>query len=196
MSLAHEIVELFEQLLEEKGIEVPCSDEAEESERHEGGNVAKLYGMEYAKLVDKVEELLAPETDTDEEMLVKKTVGGRNRIKDAPGILCSETCERFTNCDTCPIQKAIDKLAEYEQQEKREKKVKETMPAAMFNLDMSKKPAQIAMHQVKNKLLCLTDECNSARIKALNESKIYSEVQLHASMQHIYATLIKLLPDK
>lgn len=63
MSLAHEIVELFENLLEEKGIEIPCKDEAEQSERHEGGNVAKLYGMEYANLIDKVEELLAAETD-------------------------------------------------------------------------------------------------------------------------------------
>lgn len=73
--------------------------------------------------------------------------------------------------------------------------IEEAVPAAMFKLDTSKKPVQIAMHQVKMHLLCLADECNSARIKAVSESKIYSEIQYHMSMQHIYSQLAKLIPD-
>ena len=56
--LATEIVELFEELLDQKGIEIPCKDEDEQNERHEGGNVAKLYGMEYYNLVSAVQYLL------------------------------------------------------------------------------------------------------------------------------------------
>lgn len=61
MSLAHEIVELFEQLLDQKGIEIPCEDKTEQKERYDGGNKAKLYGMEYGELVDKIEFLLDKE---------------------------------------------------------------------------------------------------------------------------------------
>ena len=34
-------------------------------------------------------------------------------IKGTNGELCRETCEKY-KCDSCPVQKAIDKLAEYE----------------------------------------------------------------------------------
>lgn len=56
--LATEIVELFEELLDKKGIEIPCEDETEQKERYEGNNVAKLYGMEYFNLVSDVQNLL------------------------------------------------------------------------------------------------------------------------------------------
>lgn len=56
--LAARIVDLFDDLLDQKGIEVPCEDPDEQAERHEGGNEACLYGMEYWTLVDKIEELL------------------------------------------------------------------------------------------------------------------------------------------
>lgn len=59
MELAHEIVELFEDLLDKKGIEIPCNDETEQKNRYEDGNDAKLYGMEYWNLVDQVENLLS-----------------------------------------------------------------------------------------------------------------------------------------
>lgn len=58
MNLSNKIVEIFENLLEEKEIEIPCSDKTEESERHQGGNSVKLYGMEYFNLVDEVRGLL------------------------------------------------------------------------------------------------------------------------------------------
>ena len=35
-----EIIDQFEQLLEEKDISIPCEDSAEEKERHDGGNNA------------------------------------------------------------------------------------------------------------------------------------------------------------
>lgn len=55
---ATEIVELFEGLLDEKGIDVPCSDKEEQECRYDGGNVARLYGMEYFNLVSAVQNLL------------------------------------------------------------------------------------------------------------------------------------------
>lgn len=58
MKLANEIVELFEELLNEKGIEIPCEDSVEQNERYAGGNEAKLYGTEYWNLVDEVESLI------------------------------------------------------------------------------------------------------------------------------------------
>lgn len=47
--LACNIVELFEDLLAEKNIIVPCSDDDEEEERYneDGELLANLYGMEY-----------------------------------------------------------------------------------------------------------------------------------------------------
>lgn len=155
MSLAHEIVDIFEQLLEEKGIEVPCKDATEQDVRHDGGNTAKLYGMEYANLVDKIESLLSD-------------------------ITCNPSAT--AECG------ALKKNGELNNG---------TVPAAIFqSLDHSKKPVQIAMHQIKLRLLCLADECNGARIKACREKKIDSEIQLHASMQHIYSQLAKLIPDE
>ena len=58
MEKASAIVEVFEDLLEEKGIEIPCQDEVEPRERYDGGNTAKLYGTEYYNLVDKILRLL------------------------------------------------------------------------------------------------------------------------------------------
>lgn len=56
--LAASIVEIFEDLLTEKNIEIPCSNEGEESERHADGNEAKLYGMEYWHLIGEIEARL------------------------------------------------------------------------------------------------------------------------------------------
>lgn len=58
LRLAAEIVELFENLLDEKGIEIPCADEEEQRVRHDGKNDAKLYGMEYYNLEAAVLALL------------------------------------------------------------------------------------------------------------------------------------------
>ena len=56
--LATEIVELFEKLLDRKGIEIPCDDKDEQKDRYEGKNTAKLYGMEYFNLVSDIQNLL------------------------------------------------------------------------------------------------------------------------------------------
>lgn len=57
-NLAIDIVELFEDLLDEKGIEIPCTDEVEQKDRYEDGNDAKLYGMEYWNLIDTIQAML------------------------------------------------------------------------------------------------------------------------------------------
>lgn len=56
--LATEIVEVFEKLLDEKGIEIPCDDEEEQKNRYYDENCAKLYGMEYYNLLNTIENLL------------------------------------------------------------------------------------------------------------------------------------------
>lgn len=48
------VVELFERLLDYKGIDIPCSDTAEQSVRYEEENCARLYGTEYYELIDDV----------------------------------------------------------------------------------------------------------------------------------------------
>lgn len=62
--LAISIVEEFECLLDEKGIDIPCKDEDEQKERYDGDNDAKLYGIEYYDLVDNVNKLLDEYTDS------------------------------------------------------------------------------------------------------------------------------------
>ena len=56
--LSCKIVDLFEELLQDKNIIVHCADKDEEEERHYGNNSASLYGLEYWHLVDKTEELI------------------------------------------------------------------------------------------------------------------------------------------
>ena len=55
---ACDIVELFEDLLQEKDINIPCSDEEEEKERSENEYCTKLYGSEYWMLIDKIEDII------------------------------------------------------------------------------------------------------------------------------------------
>lgn len=71
MRLANEIVELFEDLLDQKGIEIPCEDKEEQKERYYDGNEAKLYGTEYWNLVSEIENLL-----TDTSCWILTSMGG------------------------------------------------------------------------------------------------------------------------
>ena len=57
------LVDMFEDLLDDKNLEIECDDPVEEKERHISGNDAKLYGMEYWRLVDRVEDFLKKEED-------------------------------------------------------------------------------------------------------------------------------------
>lgn len=59
MDITNQIMELFEDLLEEKNISIPCDDEEEERMRYEDGNTARIYGMEYYNLSGKIEKLLS-----------------------------------------------------------------------------------------------------------------------------------------
>ncbi len=56
--LAFSVVDIFEDLLDEKDMEIPCADAHEEEDRHDHENTAKIYGTEYGDLVDRVEALL------------------------------------------------------------------------------------------------------------------------------------------
>ena len=55
---AVDIVEIFEDLLDDKEINVPCEDLGEESERRINESSARVYGSEYGNLIDKIEDRL------------------------------------------------------------------------------------------------------------------------------------------
>ncbi len=59
--LAFSVVDIFEDLLDEKDMKIPCADAHEEEDRHDHENTAKIYGTEYWYLVDRIEELLKRE---------------------------------------------------------------------------------------------------------------------------------------
>lgn len=59
MDTTNQIMELFEDLLEEKNISIPCDDEEEEKMRYEDESTARIYGMEYYNLSEKIDELLS-----------------------------------------------------------------------------------------------------------------------------------------
>lgn len=58
------ILEVFEDLLDSKGIEIPCEDEQEQKERYDGGNETKIYGSEYGELYDAIEKILKDDKDS------------------------------------------------------------------------------------------------------------------------------------
>ena len=58
-NLATDIVDVFDNFLASKNIEIPWDEPEEESERHDDDNCACLYGMEYWDLVDQVEFMLS-----------------------------------------------------------------------------------------------------------------------------------------
>lgn len=60
------IMDAFEELLDSKGIEIPCEDENEQNERHNDGNVAKIYGTEYWELFYRIDGILADDNTTTE----------------------------------------------------------------------------------------------------------------------------------
>lgn len=63
--LSCEIVEVFEEFLEEKGIQIPCKDPMEEATRCSDDNNAKLYGTEYWGLIDQIHHILLADDKKD-----------------------------------------------------------------------------------------------------------------------------------
>lgn len=59
--LAFYVVDIFEDLLDEKDIDIPCADSSEEDDRRENESAARIYGTEYGDLVNRIEELLKRE---------------------------------------------------------------------------------------------------------------------------------------
>lgn len=52
---------------------------------------------------------------------------------------------------------------------------------------------RVALHQVTNHLLDELDKCNTARINAIKEDKIASEIAMWTDMQYIYGLLLQQL---
>ena len=57
-NLATDIVDVFDNFLASKNIEIPCADPEEEVERYDDDNCACLYGTEYWDLVALIEFML------------------------------------------------------------------------------------------------------------------------------------------
>ena len=60
------VVELFEHLLDCKEIDIPCSDEEEQSIRYEEDNCARIYGMEQCQLIDGIMNIIYEPTNSTE----------------------------------------------------------------------------------------------------------------------------------
>lgn len=56
---ADAIIDAFEDLLNEKGIDIPCAEADEEAARHEDNNTARIFGSEYYMLEDLICGILA-----------------------------------------------------------------------------------------------------------------------------------------
>lgn len=52
------IIDAFEEFLEEHGITIPCEDKDEEKERNEDECSARIYGTEYYELESRIQEIL------------------------------------------------------------------------------------------------------------------------------------------
>lgn len=59
--LAFYVVDIFEDLLDQKDIDIPCADSSEEDDRRKNESAARIYGTEYGDLVNRIEELLKRE---------------------------------------------------------------------------------------------------------------------------------------
>ena len=80
------ILEVFEDLLDSKGIEIPCEDEREQDERHDGGNDSKIYGTEYGELYDTIEAILEDDNaslETSPEMLTPTETIILNHLRES-----------------------------------------------------------------------------------------------------------------
>ncbi|WP_394910530.1 hypothetical protein [uncultured Robinsoniella sp.] len=58
---------------------------------------------------------------------------------------------------------------------------------AKYNLN------DVALHNVKNHIFVKNAECNTARIKAIKDGKIDSEIKMWTDMQVIYGMLMEQL---
>lgn len=52
------IMDVFEEFLEEHGITIPCEDEDEENERKEDKCSARIYGTKYYELESRIQGIL------------------------------------------------------------------------------------------------------------------------------------------
>ena len=65
--LAFYVVDIFEDLLDEKDIDIPCADSSEEDDRRKNESAARIYGTEYGDLVDRVEAWMKNNVQSVEE---------------------------------------------------------------------------------------------------------------------------------
>lgn len=82
------IVDLFEQLLDSKEIDIPCSDQVEQSTRYKEGNCARIYGIEYCELIDAVmNEIYEPTNYTEATNGFKSVLEEAGRYESSIEIL-------------------------------------------------------------------------------------------------------------
>ena len=70
------MTDLFEDLLADKGIVVPCESEDEEKDREDTEDAASLYGSEYSDLIDEVENLICEALDAYDDEYIRDEFSG------------------------------------------------------------------------------------------------------------------------
>lgn len=74
--IAANVTDLFEDLLADKGIVVPCASEDEEKDREDTEDAASLYGSEYSDLIDEVENLICEALDAYDDEYIRDEFSG------------------------------------------------------------------------------------------------------------------------
>ena len=111
MKLSHEIIELFEDFIEEHGglVNNPERDEAIASRQDDPDCIAHIYGIDYGNLQDELELLLeCSGVDMDDDIRLRDLCG--QAWHDAITLLANELSihDPFTNAPA--IEKIADKL--------------------------------------------------------------------------------------
>ena len=110
------IVDLFEQLLDSKEIDIPCSNEEEQSTRYKEGNCARIYGIEYCELIDGIMNIIYEPTNSTEitngfKSILKEAGRYESSIEILNHIIEHTPVVYFAdNIDTCKCKEQAAKL--------------------------------------------------------------------------------------
>lgn len=96
MEFACEIIGIFEHLLDEKGISIPCADTSDQEERLENEEAGRIYGSEYYSLEDDImeaiEKYLEKEDSPEDKILVLDRRSNENPTPDHGDLVFCSNC--------------------------------------------------------------------------------------------------------
>lgn len=96
MEFACEIIGIFEHLLDEKGISIPCADASDQEERQENEEAGRIYGAEYYSLensiIETVEKYRWNEEYSEDETVVLDRRTSENPTPDYGDLVFCSKC--------------------------------------------------------------------------------------------------------